>query len=202
MARANRSTRADLARHAPALACYFCLTLAVESSATPLALVRNRALAWDAAPERANRFYAFAFAVATLKPLYASVSDGARARGRGRATHVALGCAVALAGGLGSSAARTTAQTYGFGTLASAGAAHAYASLDGYVVERFGGEAGRARDEVVMAQACAMAARTAGSVVGDLASAGALAATSAADGGGGERDLDARRDRRGVGERG
>ena len=83
MARANRSTRADLARHAPALACYFCLTLAVESSATPLALVRNRALAWDAAPERANRFYAFAFAVATLKPLYASVSDGARARGRG-----------------------------------------------------------------------------------------------------------------------
>ena len=175
----TRPTRAELARHAPALACYFFLTLAVESSTTPLALVRNRALAWDETPEGANRFYAFVFAVATLKPLYASVSDRSRARGGTRAAHVALGCAVALAGALGSSAARTTAQTYGFGTLASAGAAHAYASLDGYVVERFGGEAGRSRDEVVMAQACAMAARTAGSVVGDLASAGGLAAASA-----------------------
>ena len=175
----TRPTRAELARHAPALACYFFLTLAVESSTTPLALVRNRALAWDETPEGANRFYAFVFAVATLKPLYASVSDRSRARGGTRAAHVALGCAVALAGALGSSAARTTAQTYGFGTLASAGAAHAYASLDGYVVERFGGEAGRSRDDVVMAQACAMAARTAGSVVGDLASAGGLAAASA-----------------------
>ena len=46
-----------------------------------------------------------------------------------------------------------------------------------------------------MAQACAMAARTAGSVVGDLASAGATGGGERADGGGGERDLDARRDR-------
>ena len=96
----TRPTRAELARHAPALACYFFLTLAVESSTTPLALVRNRALAWDETPEGANRFYAFVFAVATLKPLYASVSDRSRARGGTRAAHVALGCAVALAGAL------------------------------------------------------------------------------------------------------
>ena len=81
----TRPTRAELARHAPALACYFFLTLAVESSTTPLALVRNRALAWDETPEGANRFYAFVFAVATLKPLYASVSDRSRARGGTRA---------------------------------------------------------------------------------------------------------------------
>lgn len=166
-------------RHALApYVAYALLTLAVESATAPFALLANERLGWRDAPERAVSFYAWCFGVASLKPLYASASDRACV-GASRRASVVIGCVVACAGAIGLARTRAWKAAYAWGTLASAGAAHAYASLDGYVVERHGRGIGASRGDVAGAQARAMGARTLGAGVGELAGAAALAATTA-----------------------
>ena len=115
-------------------AVFFLLTAAQALPLTAIQHLLNRELGLEDHPETINRFFAVEFAVSTLKPAYAAVSDLCPIRGRRRVPYMVLGAAAyALALQL-FARVRTTPQLYAAGVFGVACYAACESAADGVLV--------------------------------------------------------------------
>lgn len=115
-------------------AVFFLLTAAQALPLTAIQHLLNRELGLEDHPETINRFFAVEFAVSTLKPAYAAVSDLCPIRGRRRVPYMVLGAAAyALALQL-FARVRTVPQLYAAGVFGVACYAACESAADGVLV--------------------------------------------------------------------
>ena len=156
---------------------YVAMSAFLAHSAAAMSLVFAKDLHLEQKPEVMNVAYALEFAATCAKPLYAYASDRGAFFGytTSRSTHVLAGCAMTMCCVVFASRSRGVTSAIAFGVLSAAASAHASAALDGYVAEKFGDS----KRHAIASQSIAMASKSAGAVIGYVASAMTMMVMSA-----------------------
>ena len=113
---------------------FFLLTAAQALPLTAIQHLLNRELGLEDHPETINRFFAVEFAVSTLKPAYAAVSDLCPIRGRRRVPYMVLGAAAYALALQFFARVRTVPQLYAAGVFGVACYAACESAADGVLV--------------------------------------------------------------------